>query len=601
MRYKLISSKIERVTIIKINKAFVLIIMLVIALISVTFIYLISKDKPEEISYNLFLKLLNKGAVKEVYIGQDSKIEVILDNGRKTITENPRTEGFKEELLLKDVVVNEKDIEITEAIMPVIILLSILLMVISMRRSFSSQAEKEMATISKMDDDLPQIDIRLKDVAGNEEAKSSLKEMVDFIKNPEDYIKFGVRMPRGLLLYGPPGTGKTLLAKALAGEANVPFYPVSGSDFVQVYAGLGAGRIRELFKKARGVGKSVIFIDEIDCIGKKRKGSDFGGSEEGDRTLNALLTEMSGFKENEGIIVVAATNRIDVLDEALLRPGRFDRQLEVELPDINARYRILKLHSKNKPLNSGIDLRKLAEETIYFSGAKLESLLNEAAIMAVKEKSKDITKEHIEKSYLKVLVGDEKLERSHIDMKDKEITAYHEAGHALIAKLIDKNNRVTRVSIIPSTRGVGGFSINLPKDKIYKTRKDLASNIMVALGGRAAEDIVYGKDYITTGASSDLEKATETIISIVGNLGMDDEYGLLNINVLSSMGLTGENNLIERSSTILSDLYKETKKLLEDSREYLEKIARELIIKETIDEEDVNRILEISPEGHAIN
>ncbi|TJX13856.1 ATP-dependent zinc metalloprotease FtsH [Tissierella creatinini] len=601
MRYKLISSKIERVTIIKSNKAFVLILMLVIALISVTFIYLISKDKPEEISYNLFLKLLDKGAVMEVNIGQDSKIEVILDNGRKTITENPRTEGFKEELLLKDVVVNEKDIEITEAIMPIIILLSLVLMVISMRRDFSGQAEKEMATISKMDDDLPQIDIRLKDVAGNEEAKRSLKEMVDFIKNPEDYIKFGARMPRGLLLYGPPGTGKTLLAKALAGEANVPFYPVSGSDFVQVYAGLGAGRIRELFKKARGVGKSVIFIDEIDCIGKKRKASDFGGSEEGDRTLNALLTEMSGFKENEGIIVVAATNRIDVLDDALLRPGRFDRQLEVELPDINARYRILKLHSKNKPLNSGIDLRKLAEETIYFSGAKLESLLNEAAIMAVKEKSKDITKEHIEKSYLKVLVGDEKLERSHIDMKDKEITAYHEAGHALIAKLIDKNNRVTRVSIIPSTRGVGGFSINLPQDKIYRTRKDLASNIMVALGGRAAEEIIYGKDYITTGASSDLEKATETIISIVGNLGMDDEYGLLNIKVLSAMGLTGENNLIERSSSILSDLYKETKKLLEDSREYLEKMTRELIIKETIDEEEVNRILEISPEGHTIN
>ncbi len=584
-------------TIIKRNKAFVLILILVIALISGIFLYSNSKDKVDIISYNMFLQLLNKGAVKEVYMGQDSKLEVILKNGRKAITDNPRTEGFKEKLLIQNVLVHEKDFRSSDVIMPVIILLSLLTMVIiSIKNGFSGQAEKEMASISKMDESMPSIDVCLEDVAGNEEAKRSLGEMVDFIKNPEDYMKFGARMPRGVLLYGPPGTGKTLLAKAFAGEANVPFYAVSGSDFVQVYAGLGAGRIRDLFKKARGAGKSVIFIDEIDCIGKKRKGSDFGGSEEGDRTLNALLTEMSGFKENEGVIVVAATNRIDVLDEALLRPGRFDRQLEVELPDVNARYRILSLHSKNKPLSEEIDLRKLAEETIFFSGAQLESLLNEAAIMAVKGKDKDITKEHIEKSYYKLLVGDEKLERSHIDKKDKEITAYHEAGHALIAKLVDNKNRVTRVSIIPSTRGVGGFSINIPQDKIYRTRKDLTSNIMVALGGRAAEEIIYGKDYITTGASSDLEKATETIISIVGNLGMDDEFGLLNLNALSSIGISSESNLLGRASIILSELYHDTISLLKESQELLERMAEELLFKETIDEKDINRILGISTE-----
>ena len=572
--------------------------MLVIALISVTFIYSTRRAEPEVISYNLFLELLNKGIVREVYVGQDSKIDIVLENGRKALTDNPRTEGFKEDLLLKDVIVHEKDLELSETIMPLIILLTLVIMVVIMRRGLSKQAEKEMASITKMDDDIVAMNLTFEDVAGNEEAKRSLEEMVDFIKNPEDYVKFGARMPRGVLLYGPPGTGKTLLAKALAGEAHVPFYPVSGSDFVQVYAGLGAGRIRELFKKARGMGKSVIFIDEIDCIGKKRKGSDIGGSEEGDRTLNALLTEMSGFKENEGIIVVAATNRIDVLDEALLRPGRFDRQIEVELPDINARYRILKLHSNNKPLSREVDLRKLAEETIYFSGARLESLLNEAAIMAVKNKDEKISRVHIEKSYYKILVGYEKMERSHIDLKDREITAYHEAGHALIARLVDPNNRVTRVSIIPSTRGVGGFSLNIPKDRIYRTRKDLESNIMVALAGRAAEEIIYGKENITTGASSDLEKATETILSVVGNLGMDQEFGLLNVNVLSSMGLTGENKLLERSSLILSQLYKETINLLENSKDCLENIAKELIIKESINEDDMDRILNLSLLAH---
>ena len=373
-------------------------------------------------------------------------------------------------------------------------------------------------------------------------------------KNPEIYNKFGARLPRGVLLYGAPGTGKTLLAKAMAGEAGVPFYAVSGSDFVQVYAGLGASRIRELFKKAKEAGKSVIFIDEIDSLGKKRKSGDHpSGSEEGDRTLNALLTEMSGFKENEGIIVVAATNRIDILDEALLRPGRFDRQVEVSLPDVNGRYEILKLHSRNKPISKKVDLKKVALETIYFSGAKLENLMNESAIIAVKEKSKEITMDHINKAYYSVLVGEEKKDRSSIDIKDKEITAYHEAGHALMAKLIAKDNRVTKVSIIPSTKGMGGFSLNIPPDKMYQTKKDILSNIMIALGGRAAEEIIFGKEEITTGASSDLEKATNMTLSMIGVFGMDEIVGLLNYNVLSSRNLD-DGRLLNRAKEILEKL-----------------------------------------------
>lgn len=393
-----------------------------------------NQNKTRQVSYTIFLDYLNSGLVEQVNLGDSSTINLSLKSGEKLITDNPRTVGFKEDLLMHNIKVVEKDKSIENFIFPILLLTALGIMLFYFKQNNSKEAEKEIASLSKMDGEENNSKIKFKDIAGNEEAKESLKEMVDFINRPETYEKFGARMPRGILLYGPPGTGKTLLAKALAGEANVPFFSVAGSDFVQVYAGLGASRIRDLFKKAKEAGKSVIFIDEIDSIGKKRKGKEMSGSEEGDRTLNALLAEMSGFKENEGIIVVAATNRIDVLDDALLRPGRFDRQVEVALPDVNARYKILKLHGTNKPLKGDIDFERLAAETVYFSGAKLESLLNEAAILAVRGKSHEITYDHIDKAYFKVLVGDEKIDRSYIGKKDKEITAYHEAGHALVAK-----------------------------------------------------------------------------------------------------------------------------------------------------------------------
>lgn len=563
---------------------------LLTAIISSIFVFVKNNSGENEIPYTLFLMHLENGLVEEAYLDESSKIKVILDNSNEFVTDNPRTEGFKELLLMHDVNVIEKS-QISNQIMPLIILGALVSGLFYFRKNISKQAEKEMSSMSSIESGEYNTQIGFKDVAGNEEAKASLEEIIDFIKNPKIYKEFGVRLPRGVLLYGSPGTGKTLLAKAVAGEANVPFYPVNGSDFVQVYAGLGASRIRDLFKKAKEAGKSVIFIDEIDCIGKKRKSSSVSGSEEGDRTLNALLAEMSGFKENEGIVIVAATNRIDVLDEALLRPGRFDRQIEVELPDINARYEILKLHSKNKPLNNEVDLRKLASETMYFSGSKLENLLNEAAMIAIKLRAKEITNEHMNKAYYKVLVGDEKLDRTYINKKDKEITAYHEAGHALIAKLIDKTNRVTKVSIIPSTKGVGGFSLNIPVDKMYKTKKDLLSNIMIALGGRAAEEIVFGKDNITTGASSDLEKATDIALSLIGTLGMDDDFGLINLSVLMSKDIREDKNIVMRTKDTLDELYCQTVITLKNSRDLLEKIAQELLLNETIDENDINRII----------
>lgn len=569
-----------------------LIVLILFAICSFVF-YMYLQKNVEEISYQLFLTHMEKGLIQEVVLSDTEKIEIKLENGKRLITDNPRTENFKENLLINGVKVIEKD-SYSNGVFPIIFIIIFAgFGVYYFKNIMPKQAEKEMSSMSNVETfGSSNNGITFSSVAGNEEAKESLKDLVHFIQNPEVYNKYGARLPRGVLLYGEPGTGKTLLAKALAGEAGVPFYAVSGSDFVQVYAGLGASRIRELFKKAKQSGKSVIFIDEIDSLGKKRKsGASPSGSEEGDRTLNALLTEMSGFNENEGILVVAATNRVDILDEALLRPGRFDRQIEICLPDLRGREQILKLHSRNKPMSLDIDFKKVAMETVYFSGSKLENLLNESAILAVKESSEKITMNHINKSYYKVLVGDEKTDRSGINELDKKITAYHEAGHALVAKLISGDIRVTKVSIIPSTKGMGGFSVNIPKDKMYQTKKDLIISIMTSLGGRAAEEIVFGKEYITTGASSDLEKATEMTLSMIGIFGMDESVGLLNYNLVSNRNIDIGNIILNRGKEILDDLYMDTIKIINSNKFKLDILANRLIEKEVIDEGEINTIM----------
>lgn len=576
------------------NKSKILLSIILVLIMIVSFVYyMTTKEEIQEISYPLFLENAEKGLIEEVEISDSGKIKAMLHSGKILLTDNPRTENFKEELLLYNIRVVEKGNSITQPIILLLFLGGIGLMIFYSNKNMSKQAEKEMSSMSEVDSlDSTSKRVKFSDVAGNNEAIQSLKDMVDFIKNPEIYNKYGARLPRGVLLYGEPGTGKTLMAKAMAGEAEVPFYAVSGSDFVQVYAGLGASRIRELFKKAKASGKSVIFIDEIDSLGKKRQsGNSPSGSEEGDRTLNALLTEMSGFNENEGIIVVAATNRMDILDEALLRPGRFDRQVEVSLPDVQGRYEILKLHSKNKPISKNVDLRKLAAETIYFSGSKLENLLNESAIIAAKKETKEITMEQINQAYYSVLVGEEKMDRGSINQLDKKITAYHEAGHALVAKLVAKENRVTKVSIIPSTKGVGGFSLNIPPERMYKTKKDLLANIMIALGGRAAEEIIFGKDNITTGASSDLEKATDMALSMIGLFGMDESVGLLNYNVLASRNLDSGKILLNRAREILDELYEETIDLINRYNNELKLLASGLLEKEVLNEEEINKII----------
>ncbi|MDF2546957.1 MAG: hflB [Anaerosolibacter sp.] len=581
---------------IRMNKKLLITVMIILSLSllsGIAYFQFIGKDKPVVLLYKDFMVQVKEGKVETVYYVDEPKIEGKLANGKEFITDNPRTEGFKETLLMHNVEVEENSANsiITNIIGLVGFIAVFAGMAIFMSKQSSRQTSMEFNKMSNIEA-APQEEIKVTfaSVAGNEEAKESIMDLVDFLRNPEKYAKYGARIPRGVILYGPPGTGKTLLAKALAGEAGVPFYAVSGSDFVQIYAGLGAGRIRSLFKKAREHQKCVIFIDEIDALGKKRDG--MNGNDENDRTLNALLTEMSGFNENEGIIIIAATNRLDTLDEALLRPGRFDRQIEVGLPDVNARHKILQLHSNRKPLAPGIDLGRLAHETVYFSGAELESLLNEAAILAAKQDAEQIKHEHIDKAYYTVIAGEEKKDRSMISQDDRRLIAYHEAGHALITKLVAPENRVTKVTIIPSTKGAGGFSMNIAPDKMCRSKKEMLNQIKISLGGRAAEEIILGEDNITTGASNDIEKATATIVAMMKRFGMNQSTGLLNYDVMNNYSNAGVDRvMLDECKKTMDQLYEETKMILQKNVHLLDEIADTLLEKETVNEDILDQII----------
>lgn len=540
-------------------------------------------------SYIAFVHEASKGHVSDVYLSTSETMKFKLNNNKTYITENPRTDNLKESLLLKGINVHEGDAVNPAEAIPLSI---IFIVFISSAIYFivrNSKSKGKTFKLSSIDvESQKNTGITFENIAGNAEAKESVKELVDFIANPERYSKYNARMPRGVILYGPPGTGKTLMAKALAMEAGVSFFAVNGSDFVQIYVGVGAGRIRDLFKKAREKGKAVIFIDEIDAIGKKRDGRADGGSDERDQTLNALLAEMSGFNENQGIVVMAATNRLDVLDEALMRPGRFDRHIEVGLPDVNARHEILLLHGKNKPLDDDIDLLKVAQMTVYFSGAKLENLMNEAAILAAKEHTKTITMEHVDKAFGIVLAGAEKKDRSHIKEIDKNITAYHESGHALISKLVSPENVVRKVTIIPSTKGAGGYTLNIPEDRMYHTKNHLLNSIKVALGGRAAEELVFGKENITTGASGDIENATNTLLSMIKYYGMFEDTGLLNYSILEQHGISNSSDIMKLCNNTISKLYEEVKNMLITNRNKLDSLANALLEKETLYDEEID-------------
>lgn len=541
-----------------------------------------------EMSYPVFLSSVEEKQVTEVILAENGNtFEVILRNepNNRYIVPNPKTEDFTEFLLLKDIKISYGSQSTIATVLKVLLVGGIVGGVFWVIRNggntgnLVTDANKKKKTDSKP--------VTLSQVAGNAEAKSMVEDIISFIKDPDKYAAVGARMPKGLLLYGPPGTGKTLMAKAIAGEANVPFYAMSGSDFVQMYVGVGASRIRNLFNKAKKSEKAVIFIDEIDAIGKKRARNTSASNDERDQTLNALLTEMSGFHDNQGIIVIGATNRLDTLDEALLRPGRFDRHIEIGLPDVNARKHILSLYAKKKPLSDDVDLDELAKSTVYFSGAMLENLINEAAINAANEKAERICKAHIENAFYTVIAGAPKQDRSYITDRDRKITAYHEAGHALATSLLLPEHFISKVTIIPSVRGAGGFNLSIPKDTMFQTGRQLRANIQVLLAGRVAEELIFGTEDVTTGASNDIQKASQLMVDYINKYGMDTDMGLFSLEVLSD---GYDNNLVKKCRTQMNELYEETKQLIQANLPLLETITSELLEKESLSGQDIERI-----------
>ena len=446
-----------------------------------------------------------------------------------------------------------------------------------------------------------------KDVAGLEEEKEDMAEIVDFLRNPKKYNTLGARIPKGVLLEGPPGTGKTLLAKAVAGEAGVPFFSISGSDFVEMFVGVGASRVRDLFEDAKKNAPCIVFIDEIDAVARKRGSGLGGGHDEREQTLNQMLVEMDGFGTNEGIIVLAATNRVDILDPAILRPGRFDRKVMVGRPDVKGREEILRVHVRNKPLSDDVDLHEIARTTAGFAGADLENLMNEAAICAAKQNRQFIKKEDVDKCFVKIGIGGEKKSRL-VPEKERRITAYHESGHAILFHLLSEVGPVHLVSIIPNGRGAGGYTMPLPEnDNVFMTKKHMLQDIMVSFGGRIAEELIFGD--ITTGASADIKQATQTAQAMVVKYGMSEKVGLINYEVNSEeevflgRDLGHARNYSEKVAAlidkevrrIMDECYQEAKLIIESHIDVLHRCAAALLEKERINRAEFEALFEVDP------
>ena len=448
------------------------------------------------------------------------------------------------------------------------------------------------------------VKVLFSDVAGIDEEKKELEEIVDFLKNGEKYIKLGAKIPKGVLLVGPPGTGKTLMAKAVAGEAGVPFFSISGSDFVEMFVGVGASRVRDLFEQAKKHQPCIIFIDEIDAVGRQRGAGLGGGHDEREQTLNQLLVEMDGFDETMNIIVIAATNRPDILDNALLRPGRFDRQIVINRPDILGREQILKVHAKNKPLAEEVDLKVLAKRTPGFTGADLQNLLNEAALLAARYNKTRIYMDDLEEAIDKVMAGPEKKSRI-ISDEEKENTAYHEVGHALLAKLLKNCDPLHKVSIIPRGMALGVTMVLPEKDHLTMKKVQLLDKIAMTLGGRVAEEIIYGKEFITTGASNDLEKVSQMARAMVTKYGMSEKlgnlaYGKSEDHVFMGRDFGHQRDYSEEVAAeidnevqrIVNEQYELAKTLLEDNRDMLDTISHKLLEMETLDEKEFVDLME---------
>ena len=561
----------------------------------------------ESISNQEFVSILDSDDIYSITVSQNKEVPtgvvvVTLKNGqckKINVSDVNETEKLLKEKFpsykVEDV---KRDSVFLQYLLPVIVMGVILFLIFSIMGNQGGGANAKMMNFGKSLAKLSTEDnkIRFDDVAGLKEEKEDLMEIVDFLKNPAKYIEVGARIPKGVILVGPPGTGKTLIAKAVAGEANVPFFSASGSEFVEMFVGVGASRVRDLFEEAKKNAPCIVFIDEIDAVGRKRGSGMGGGHDEREQTLNQLLIEMDGFGVNEGIIVLAATNRVDILDPAILRPGRFDRKVMVGTPDVEGRRQILKVHSKNKPLADDVDLDEVARTTAGFTGADLENLMNESAISAAKENRKFINANDIKESFLKVGVGTEKKSKIVSD-KEKRITAYHEAGHAILFHVLEDMDPVYTVSIIPTGMGAAGYTMPLPEsDEMFNTKGKMKHEIMVSLGGRIAESIVF--DDITTGASSDIKKATSTAKKMITRYGMSDEVGVIcydddeEVFIGRDFGHTrsySENVAAKIDSeikAIIDECYKEAEKIIIEHRDVLDRVAELLIEKEKIGREE---------------
>ena len=572
----------------------------------------------QEISYATFVKEVEAGNVTAADIRQNSavptgRVTLSLKEDSSVRSLNVSDVGKVEELLQKnDVKYSLEDVPkesiIMSAVLPSLITLcGIFLLFMLMNRQNGGTNSKAMnfgksrARMSTQNE----IKVTFADVAGLKEEKEELEEIVDFLKAPRKYTQLGARIPKGVLLEGPPGTGKTLLAKAVAGEAGVPFFSISGSDFVEMFVGVGASRVRDLFQDAKKNAPCIVFIDEIDAVARRRGSGLGGGHDEREQTLNQLLVEMDGFGVNEGIIVMAATNRKDILDLAILRPGRFDRDVIVGRPDVGGREEILKVHARNKPLGDDVDLKQIAQTTAGFSGADLENLLNEAAILAAKENRVFIQQSDIRHAFVKVGIGPEKKSRI-VSEKERRITAYHEAGHAILFHVLPDVGPVYSVSIIP-TGGAGGYTMPLPeKDDMFNTKGHMLQEITVSLGGRVAEEEIF--DDITTGASQDIKQATAIAKSMITKFGMSERLGLINYDNDSDEVFIGRDfghtsrgygekvagTIDEEVKRIIDECYAQARSIIQEYHPVLEKCAELLLEKEKITKSEFEALFEES-------
>lgn len=566
----------------------------------------------QNVSYSEFVRLGEEGKIVSVEVDNDEIIFVVKSENKKSgklykanNMKDPDLVGKLEEWGVKEYTAKSQKVSmaqyfLTSWVIPIIFIMMIWNFI---SRSISKRMGGNVMNFGEKVGTIyaeNEANVTFDDVAGQDEAKESLHEIVDFIKNQEKYTKIGAKLPKGALLVGPPGTGKTLLAKAIAGEAKVPFFSISGSEFVQMFVGMGASRVRDLFKQAQEKSPCIVFIDEIDAIGKKRDSGGIGGNDEREQTLNQLLTEMDGFDSSSGVVILAATNRPEVLDPALLRPGRFDRRIIVDIPDLKGRIKILEVHSKDIKLGPDVNLEDIAKATPGAAGSDLANMVNEAALRAVRFGRNEVMQEDLMESIETVIAGAEKKDRI-MSQKEKETVAYHEAGHAVVAAMLEGTDPVAKITIVPRTMGSLGYTLQLPeKEKYLISKEDLQNELGILFGGRSAEEVKF--NLVSTGASNDIEKATEIARNMVTRYGMSEKFGMMGLETASGQYLDGGTNKNYSETTgkeiddevlkLIKNGHETAKKILKDNIELLDSVARKLLEVETISGEEFNAMVE---------